>query len=50
MKPDSPAPVAYQPPALRVLGSVEELTGCAKQFGGSDGHTFQSQGIFCGSA
>lgn len=50
MKRDSPAVVGYDPPALRVLGSVQELTGCAKQYGGSDGHTFQSADIFCGSA
>lgn len=31
---------AYEPPALRVLGTVHELTGCEKKFGSSDGHTF----------
>jgi hypothetical protein len=38
-----PAP-AYQPPLLRELGAVPDLTlhGCywGKQFGGTDGYTF----------
>jgi hypothetical protein len=34
---------AYQPPALRVLGSVQELTqGCTKKAGSSDGFTFDT--------
>ena len=45
---------AYQPPALRVLGSVQELTqGCVKVTGGSDGFSFdngqQTVSIVCRS-
>jgi hypothetical protein len=51
MNPDTKAPAAYAPPALRVLGSVAELTqGCDKTMGSSDGFTFQGQGIVCRSA
>jgi hypothetical protein len=40
----------YEPPALRVLGSVQELTqGCDKQYGSSDGFTFNGQSIVCHS-
>jgi len=40
----------YQPPALCVLGSVQELTqGCDKRTGGSDGFTFNGQAIICRS-
>lgn len=40
----------YEPPALRVIGSVAELTlGCDKQLGGSDGFTFMGQSISCTS-
>ena len=41
----------YETPALRVLGSVEELTQCAKVWGKSDGNTFAGGDIMCrGSA
>jgi hypothetical protein len=41
---------AYVPPAIRVVGSVAELTlGCDKQFGSSDGFTFQGNAIVCAS-
>jgi hypothetical protein len=40
----------YAPPALRVLGSVHELTqGCDKTIGSTDGFTFMGQGIVCRS-
>jgi hypothetical protein len=42
--------VAYEAPALIVLGSVAALTeGCDKQLGGSDGFTFMGQAIVCRS-
>ncbi len=41
----------YESPALRVLGSVHELTqGCDKRLGGSDGFTFMGQPVVCRSA
>jgi hypothetical protein len=44
-------PAAYDPPALRVLGSVHELTqGCDKTLGLSDGFTFAGQAIICRSS
>jgi hypothetical protein len=44
-------PHRYEAPALRVLGSVAELTqGCDKTFGSSDGFTFQGSGIMCKSS
>lgn len=48
---DTPRAEAYQAPAVRVLGTVAELTqtGCDKQFGGSDGFTFMGQAIVCRS-
>jgi hypothetical protein len=42
----------YQPPALRVIGSVAALTQtsyCDKTTGGSDGFTFQAVAIVCAS-
>jgi hypothetical protein len=39
----------YERPAIRVLGTVHQLTGCAKEFGGSDGHTFGGMSIVCAS-
>jgi hypothetical protein len=40
----------YEAPALRVLGTVHELTqGCDKRFNGSDGFTFMGQPIVCRS-
>lgn len=40
----------YTPPQLTVHGTVEEITlGCNKDFGGSDGFTFQQQTISCTS-
>ena len=39
---------AWDPPVLIVHGTVESLTqGCNKDFGGSDGFTFQSIPIQC---
>ena len=50
MTPDAKHAVAYEPPALRVLGSVQQLTQyCDKQYGSSDGFTFQGQAIVCSS-
>jgi hypothetical protein len=41
---------AYEAPALRVLGTVHELTqGCDKRLNGSDGFTFMGQPIVCRS-
>jgi hypothetical protein len=50
-KGDIEGPVAYEPPALRVLGSVHELTqlGCDKKLGSTDGFTFVGQAIVCRS-
>jgi hypothetical protein len=47
----SPEPAAYEAPALRVLGSVQELTqfGCDKRSNGSDGYTYMGQPIVCRS-
>ena len=42
---------AYEPPSIDVIGSVAELTlGCDKQFGNSDGFTFQGNAITCVSS
>ena len=42
---------AYEPPAIDVIGSVAELTlGCDKQYGTSDGFTFQGSAITCASS
>jgi hypothetical protein len=42
--------VAYEAPAMVVLGSVAALTqGCDKQFGGADGFTFMGEAIVCRS-
>ncbi len=50
MNPATPEPLAYEPPALRLLGSVAALTQyCDKQLGGSDGFTFMGQAIVCRS-
>lgn len=44
-------PATYEAPALRVLGSIHELTlGCDKKMGSSDGYTFVGQAIVCSSA
>jgi hypothetical protein len=41
----------YASPALRVLGTVEEMTQvCDKRLNGSDGFTFMGQPIVCRSA
>ena len=41
----------YESPALRVLGTVEEMTQyCDKRLGGSDGFTFMGQPVVCRSA
>lgn len=41
----------YTAPALKVLGSVAELTqGCDKTLGSADGFTFQGQAIVCRSS
>ena len=51
MNPDTKASVAYEAPAVRVLGTVAELTqGCDKHLGGSDGFTFMGQAIVCRSS
>ena len=51
MNPDTNRPGVYQAPALRVLGTVADLTQyCDKQLGGSDGWTFMGQAIVCRSA
>lgn len=40
----------YEPPALRIIGSVAELTlACDKRFGSADGFTFQGNSIVCAS-
>jgi hypothetical protein len=41
----------YEPPALRVVGSVADLTqwGCRKDLGGSDGFIFQGTHLVCKS-
>ena len=40
----------YEPPALVELGTLHELTlGCNKDWGGSDGFTFQQAPIVCTS-
>jgi hypothetical protein len=42
---------AYEAPAVTILGRVEVLTlVCDKNYGGSDGFTFQQQPINCTSA
>jgi hypothetical protein len=41
---------AYEAPTVTVLGKVEVLTlGCDKNYGGSDGFTFQSNPVSCTS-
>jgi hypothetical protein len=44
---------AYEAPALRVLGTVQELTlgvdPCDKRLNGSDGFTFMGQQVVCRS-
>ena len=50
MASEDPARIGtYERPAMRVLGTVHELTGCDKQFGSSDGHTFGGAPIVCAS-
>jgi hypothetical protein len=50
MKSDAKDSVAYAAPALRVLGSVAELTqGCDKMYGETDGFTFMGNTIVCKS-
>ena len=42
---------AYEAPAVIILGKIEVLTlYCDKNFGGSDGFTFQQSPISCSSA
>jgi hypothetical protein len=50
MTPERDTPT-YEAPALRVLGTVHELTqqGCDKRLNGSDGFTFMGQPIVCRS-
>ena len=46
----SPEPVKYEAPTLRVLGAVAELTQwCDKRLGKSDGFTFNGVPIVCRS-
>jgi hypothetical protein len=41
----------YEAPAVRVIGSVAELTqGCDKMYGESDGNTFHGNTIVCRSS
>jgi hypothetical protein len=41
----------YEAPAVTILGKIEVLTlNCDKNYGGSDGFTFQQQPISCTSA
>jgi hypothetical protein len=50
MNPDTKTEVAYEAPAVRVLGSGAELTqNCDKRLGGSDGFTFMGSAIVCRS-
>ena len=50
MTPDKRSqPATYEPPTLVKLGTLYELTGCDKFWGGSDGHTFLQQPISCTS-
>ena len=49
MTPERDTPT-YEAPALRVLGTVHELTqSCDKALNGSDGFTFMGQPIVCRS-
>ena len=46
--PTDNAPPVYEPATLTVIGTVHELTlGCDKNFGGTDGFTFNQQPIMC---
>ena len=52
MNPEGPDQIAYEPPALTVLGSLHELTlaDCVeKTWGPSDGHTMGGAAIRCAS-
>ena len=50
MNPTTTQPVAYEAPALHVLGSVADLTQyCDKSLGCTDGFTFMGQAIVCRS-
>lgn len=41
----------YEAPTLAEVGTLHELTlGCNKDYGGSDGFTFQQQPVSCTSA
>jgi hypothetical protein len=46
--------ISYEAPAVTILGKVEQLTlagdFCDKNYGGSDGFTFQQNPISCNSA
>jgi hypothetical protein len=40
----------YEPPKLTELGTLHDLTlNCNKDFGGTDGFTFQQQPVVCTS-
>jgi hypothetical protein len=42
---------AYEAPAVTILGKIEALTlQCDKNYGGSDGFTFQQAPISCTSS
>ena len=42
---------AYEAPAVTILGKIELLTlHCDKNYGGSDGFTFQQSPVSCSSA
>lgn len=48
MQAEKSAKRQYSVPRLTVYGTLEELTkGCDKEFGISDGFTFQGQAIVC---
>ena len=40
-----PIPEAYEPPSLKVMGTVHDLTLSNKDYGASDGFTFQGVDI-----
>jgi hypothetical protein len=47
---NAPSATRYEPPALLVLGTLQELTlGCDKELGSTDGFTFLGQDIVCTS-
>lgn len=50
MNSDNVQQTPYEPPVLRTVGSVVELTlNCDKGLNGSDGFTFMGQPVVCRS-